>query len=321
MPLHLLRFFYQYLIQPDTVIGPIIQTSGAGNITNATRIKFSPSGTKLLSVSYTNNIELFDFDRCSGIISNPRLISPNQFPNVDNFYFGSSFSPNENFIYVSNVDNAYPPYDAWCLEQYDITQPTGAAIAATKTYIFNDTIPASGGQHKLGPDGKIYITFWYKNWEPYDDSMRNMYNENLSVIEFPDSPGVACSYQPFSFYLAGKRTYLSLPNNPNYELGAWAGSPCDTLTASPPAPQRGELATLQATCNGQKLIVNAAGLKGTDYILQITDAMGKVLYSLKGKTQPPYFFKEINCRGWSNGVYFVLLQTEKEKLSAKFVKQ
>lgn len=55
-------------------------------------------------------------------------------------------------------------------------------------------------------------------------------NENLGVINLPDSPGLACNFQPWSFYLGGKRTYWGLPNNPDYELGPVTGSICDTLT-------------------------------------------------------------------------------------------
>ena len=35
-----------------------------------------------------------------------------------------------------------------------------------------------------------------------------------------------------SFYLGGKRTYLGLPNNPKYDLGALQGSSCDTLSVN-----------------------------------------------------------------------------------------
>ncbi len=315
--------FFIYLISPDSIHSKVAQVIGTAGRTAASRMKFSPSGNKLLMVSYGDLIELYDFDRCSGTLSNARTISNEVFPNFTKYYFGCSFSPNENYIYVSNTDNAYPPTSPWRLEQYDITQPTAAAIAATKTYIFNGYLPASGGQHKLGPDGKIYITYWYANWYPYADTMYNQYNMNLSVIEQPDSPGVACNYNPFSFYLGGQRTYLSLPNNPNYELGALVGSACDTLTSSPPTPQRGELPTLQATfaANEQLVYVNAAGIKGGSYCLQIIDVMGKTVYSHKEKTQASYFSKEISCAVWRSGVYLVNLQTEKEKLTAKVVKQ
>jgi hypothetical protein len=71
---------------------------------------------------------------------------------------------------------------------------------------------------------------------PYQDTVYNMYNMNLSVINQPDSLGTACDFQPYSFYLGGKRTYLGLPNNPDYDLGAVAGSACDTITGIAPSP-------------------------------------------------------------------------------------
>ena len=60
--------------------------------------------------------------------------------------------------------------------------------------------------------------------------MYNYINQNLGVVNFPDSLGLACDFQPFSFYLGGKRTYWGLPNNPEYDLGPVVGSACDTLT-------------------------------------------------------------------------------------------
>ncbi|MBK7964588.1 MAG: hypothetical protein IPK10_04335 [Bacteroidetes bacterium] len=50
-------------------------------------------------------------------------------------------------------------------------------------------------------------------------------NSNLSVINFPDSLGSSCDFQPYSFYLGGHKAYNGLPNNPNYELDTLHGSP------------------------------------------------------------------------------------------------
>jgi len=54
---------------------------------------------------------------------------------------------------------------------------------------------------------------------------------NLSVINSPDSLGVACNFQPYSFNLGGKRSYFGLPNNPNYDMPPDSGSICDTLSS------------------------------------------------------------------------------------------
>nr|MBK9653747.1 T9SS type A sorting domain-containing protein [Bacteroidota bacterium] len=173
---------------------------------------------------------------------------------------------------------------------------------------------------------------------PYPDSMRNYINENLSVINNPNALGAACNYTPFSFYLGGKRTYYGLPNNPNYGLGRLLGSPCDTLqwvgTPETPNPLQGGLNATYISA-WEKLFVNAQNLNGKLLTITIYDATGKVKFA-RGK--PPvgacpdrsvgglgvfggYFTLDVDCSGWASGLYVVHLQTEKEMLSTKFVKE
>ncbi|MBE7510779.1 MAG: hypothetical protein HS118_11435 [Bacteroidia bacterium] len=58
----------------------------------------------------------------------------------------------------------------------------------------------------------------------------------LGVVNNPNVKGLGCNFNNFGFYLGGKRSYWGLPNNPDYELGALAGSGCDTLTNLTPDP-------------------------------------------------------------------------------------
>ena len=60
----------------------------------------------------------------------------------------------------------------------------------------------------------------------------NIINKNLSVINAPDSIGVACEFQVYRFYLGGKRSYAGLPNYPDFDLGSLVGSICDSLSKS-----------------------------------------------------------------------------------------
>ena len=80
------------------------------------------------------------------------------------------------------------------------------------------------GQLKRGPDSKIYLA-GYSYGHPYSDTCcydtLTMY---LSVINSPDSAGLACNFTPFSFYLGGNRTYSCLPDIPNYQIGPAIGS-------------------------------------------------------------------------------------------------
>jgi len=143
----------------------------------------------------------------------------------------------------------------------------------------------------------------------------------MSVINNPDSAGLACNFSPFSFYLGGNETYWGLPNNPEYELGTLVGSPCDTLVSiNEPANTNtnGSLHVYYAP-NWQTAFINADKLKGTNCKLQVFDAMGKLVFEEQRKISPPYFTKNLNCTGWAKGMYVVSLETEIERLAKRFV--
>jgi len=55
-------------------------------------------------------------------------------------------------------------------------------------------------------------------------------NQNLCVINHPDSLSLACDFIPNSINLGNHRSFGGLSNTPNYKLKAIEGSPCDTLT-------------------------------------------------------------------------------------------
>jgi hypothetical protein len=145
---------------------------------------------------------------------------------------------------------------------------------------------------------------------------------NLSVINSPDSLGAACNFQPYSFYLGGKRTYWGLPNNPNYELGPLTGSLCDTLTVglNEIANYKNNI-TVYYDALWQIAFVNAKGLKGKNYTLQLFNLNGQLILQEQGKLNSEYFTKDLNLLANSNGLYIVRLITEKEVLTTKFVKE
>ncbi len=142
---------------------------------------------------------------------------------------------------------------------------------------------------------------------------------NLSVINYPDSLGIACGYSPYSFYLGGKRTYYGLPNNPDYDLPALTGSPCDSLTSITELP-------VNATCTlhvyyapgWEKAFINAEKLTGKNYRLCMIDILGKEVYSESGTLNSQYFTRDLNCSAFSQGIYLVSFETEKERLVKKF---
>ena len=100
--------------------------------------------------------------------------------------------------------------------------------------------------------------------------------------------GTACGYAPYSFYLGGKRTYYGLPNNPDYDLPALIGSPCDSLTSISETPQFSDAEIfVYYTSDWQTAFINANKLKGTNYHLEVFDLLGKSIFRESGKISPP----------------------------------
>ena len=299
-------------------IGPLFSTGGGGMISNC-------FGTKLAQIDWRGLILIFDFNRCNGILSNPLAIEIERTGPPYPYYFSTAFSPDGSKLYVASIASSNQAGQNDTLFQFDLNAPN---ISASKQVIY--VLPSyqkSMGNIKLAPDNKIYVTTGDESLGiPYPDTLFTTINSNLSVINQPDSLGLACDFQPFSFYLGGARTYYGLPNNPDYELGAWVGSPCDTLTVSLTENTKNDV-FFQAWYNAEwnMIHVNASKLKGRGGVLRLFDVEGRVVYERKINVIPGgYFTGEINMNvrrtADASGVYIVSLTTEKDKVQGKILK-
>ena len=309
--------FYMYLVDSNGINPPIVEHAGLTNEGYAGVITFHPSGNEFVRCSNNYQIELFDFDRCTGHISSNTIIE-NKMVQPDDWYFCSAFSASGRYLYVSTF--AAKVY----LYQYDLQAPN---IKASRITLDTSSYPAySGGWLKLAPDSNIYWTNRFYDGGcggfPYCDTTYNLYNMNLSVINEPDSPGLACNFTKYSFSLGGNRTYWGLPNNPDYDLPGdsaciWASTPENATPKSP-------LGDLKCTyiAPWEKLFVNAQNLKGKDVTVSIYDGRGSLKFEVISlKSNAGYFTLDVDCGSWSTGLYIVHLQTEKEILSKKFIKE
>jgi PKD repeat protein len=181
---------------------------------------FSPDGSKYANVHLTGSagdpiyVSIYDFDRCSGELSNPV-----QFTYADTAWAGGiAISPNSRFLYVSSFRYVY---------QYDLHAQNieASRITVAEWDGFSDPLhPALATTFylaQLAPDGKIYI----------NNSNGTRY---LHVINHPDSLGLACDVCQHCVEMPSINNF-SLPNFPNYRLHHLEGSLCDTLRQPPVA--------------------------------------------------------------------------------------
>jgi len=192
--------FYAYLVSDAGIASPIISKVGSlhwdgGNgFDNETlgQLKVAPNGKKLALAIYNDNsipendVELFDFDNTTGIISNAVYL-----PTISKAY-GISFSPDNSKLYVSFavIGNG----ELW---QYDLLAGGGDpnAIRASKTVIFTSSSSAYYPL-QMAPDGKIYLA---------------RASNYLGVINNPNAAGLACNFIEDGFDLNGQSSQASLP--------------------------------------------------------------------------------------------------------------
>jgi len=304
-----LNRFAVFLVTSNGISNPVFYDSNDAMDMDFQKIIFNNSYTKIMNINLYGYMCEFDFDRCSGVISNPHVIYPEitSLP-YNRVFWEGAYSPNDSVFYIAT--NRYPLLLNCYLLQFDLTASDIPASCDTlDDYLF----PIEPGAVRLAPDGKIYYSRAYKspgvNSYPYADSMYNYINMNLSVINEPDNIGAACNYQPFSFYLGGKRTYYGLPNNPDYDLGALAGSVCDTITGIAPSP----LENPDSYREGVRLYPNpanstlyASGMPEGKNEMQVYDLYGRLLLKKQNNSSSGV----IDVSSLSDGVYNIRIKNE-----------
>lgn len=317
--------FYLYLVTPQGLSGPFIQNLGTlvSKGGSFRRNEFSKDGTILFTSTTTSLLEYYAFDRCSGIISNPVNVSPYSQISPFKRYWSLAVSPNKSKIYVTTT-NTGASSDSSFLIQFDLNNSNILNSADT---LLGLKRPQEFANMQLGPNDKLYICTWYTAADGcfdylYCDSTRNQTNSYLSVVNYPDSLGAACDFQPFSFYLGGKRAYCGLPNNPNYELGPLTGSICDTLTVG----------ITENTMYNSNIIVyydgdwktafiNAKNLRGKNFKFELFNINGQLFKQESGKLISEFYTQNLDMSSFADNIYIVRLITEKEVLTTRFIKR
>ncbi len=170
--------FYAHQCGPNnTVMAPVItdigfsyrNTGPTGASDHAGYMRFSPDGTKLaVAVQGRSMLELYDFDKCTGVLSNVASIS---FGNLNFTTYGVEFSPDGSKLYTTTPRE---------VRQFDMGAGSNTAVLATESIVFSDPSGLRIQGLQRGPDGKIYVA--------------RLLGKSLDIIENPNALGVACSY-------------------------------------------------------------------------------------------------------------------------------
>ncbi len=200
---------YTFLLDPTGVHGPfesaLPYTFPAPEYQSVNKI--SPDGKIYVRCDGNHGLYIYDLDRCNGTLSNLRVL-----PFADEAYFARSieFSPDSKRLYL-----VAPEY----ISVVNITESDPAATFDTLAYFDGKALPYEPFKslfflQSLAPDNKIYCC---TGVSPVQHLINNPTLEGMAAdvrqrgIDLPKyNSGTMCQF-------------------PNYRLGEYEGSPCDTL--------------------------------------------------------------------------------------------
>lgn len=206
---------YTFLLDPEGVHGPF-ETEMAFDFpgTEYQSVNaMSPDGRIYVRCDGLNGLHIYDFDRCSGTFGNLRVLP---FGDEDFFGFATVFAPDSRHFYVSSWET---------VTVLDLDAPDISATFDTLAYFDGQASPfepflTGFWNPNLAADGKIYYATT---------------NSTLSMhtIHHPNLPGHSADVEQHGLDLP-KFNSGTMCLFPNYRLGEWEGSPCDTLNGQKP---------------------------------------------------------------------------------------
>ncbi len=238
---------------------------------------FSQDGKKFATTCRgTSKIFVADFDRCTGVLSNPLVFAidtlsmhnPYDTAQKDYFTEGLAFSPNGRFVYVYMYSNIQQ------LDLWDSNPATRWAVVA-ELDTTADAFTSYSGMY-LGPDDKLYIGNWAAA------------SKQMSYFNNPNEKGLASDFCPRCLRFP-KFNAKTPPNMPNYDLGA---EPCWPLGNNEVEMKNEELLVYPNPTSGKLYIKTALRDKRELY-----NAMGQFILSTQAN--------EIDVSRCSKGVYYI----------------
>jgi hypothetical protein len=303
---HVTKMYKRFLLTPTGIESLGFQSVGTPFWAGLGQAAFSPDGewyarynaTGIIGMETFSFVDIYRFDRCTGLLSDHTHI---QLEGEDGLPGGIAFSPNSRFVYASNWDKIYQ-FD---LESDDIE---ASQIKVAEYDGFTDTLNLGTRffMMQLAPDNKIYI------------NIPNHPSSYLHVIDQPDSLGVACNVLQHHVELPIRNAF-SIPNMPNFRLGALEGSPCDSIISSVETPKE-VLDEIKIYPNPTENILHLDFPNPLTEVAQFTlfDNIGQAVFGKKiqqGEVSQTFYLEEL-----PKGIYFYKIESdEREWQSGKVV--
>lgn len=297
--------FQAYLFANDTLtfqhrqyIGPFMGTTESPGW-----MAVSPDGSKIANCSIFGQLYLYDFDRCSGNLSNYKSIQQNS----TSIFLSCEFSK-KGILYLTKNSSLY---------QLNVNDENPQLVEIWNRYERDGCL----FRMKLGPDDKIYVaSSALLNQQCFSSNPNRPYmieNTHLSVIEKPDELGFACQFVPYKIPTCNKRTLGSLPNSPHYDLGALAGSGCDTIWPGHNDKENSLYFHLYPNPSQNEVQINCGNCgydESKNYFMH--DAAGRRVLAgtFTGRTL------ELTLENLQRGVYFLELRYNNQKEVKKIIK-
>ena len=208
----------KYLVTPEGIIGPFEQQTDLTfpSAERTSNCLFSPDGSLYARTDLNNGLNIFAFNRCTGELSNRQFV-----PEVPGYFICGNilFSPDSKFLYNNRPDH---------IIQFDLSDGVLSynKMDTIQHYdLFSDPFPPFNAVYdfgQLGADNKLYLA-------------TGSSPSYMHVIHRPNLPAPLCDLENHGYdlprYNASTVCYF-----PNYRLGVWEGSPCDTIQLQNPPP-------------------------------------------------------------------------------------
>ena len=251
---------------------------------------FSPDGSKYCRIIKAEEVEIYDFDRCTGHMKLLRTLPYPGYsganPPVPIAACGLAVSPNNRYLYFNNSETLYQ-FDM-CAER--IGQGDFEVVGEYNGGN-DDGLAATFFQMRNAPDGKIYM------------GATNTV-KSLHVINAPNEPGLACRFVQQGLQLP--RFYSWVINYfPNFRLYDAPGSPCDTLDIDAPEPPQP-----MYTFEDFRLFPNPANQEAILYLphcdgarIRVWNVAGQLIHDIPFINSKEVYRMDIS--DWASGTYIV----------------